>query len=217
VATRGLALLVADLLVRNRYREALRAAGYTTVERDGLQAVAEIAAHQPTLIVLTSNAAGGDAATFCESVSADPAVNGARLAVLTQPPHRPALNARLRAVGVRLIRMPCTPARLQHLVSAEPAGSGAWQNNATRFSTRTIRTATPPKAPPQCWCPACGLSLEYEVSYIGGIPGRSPSQWDYFRCAQCGPFCYRHGTHRSALRAVTEEVTGTRGASRGQR
>jgi len=58
------------------------------------------------------------------------------------------------------------------------------------------RTTNPPLTPPSLRCPSCDAMLSYEQSYIGGVSERAVEQWDYFACARCGPFQYRHRTRK---------------------
>jgi hypothetical protein len=58
------------------------------------------------------------------------------------------------------------------------------------------RTTNPPLTPPLLRCPSCDAKLVYEQSYVGGVSEREVEQWDYFACARCGPFQYRHRTRK---------------------
>jgi hypothetical protein len=51
-------------------------------------------------------------------------------------------------------------------------------------------------APPALRCPICDGRLQYERSHAGGIGARGAEQWDYFSCARCGTFQYRHRTRK---------------------
>lgn len=67
-------------------------------------------------------------------------------------------------------------------------------------------TTSPPVAPPALSCLWCGQPLIYEISYIGGVNGHNPDQWDYFNCATCGSFQYRQRTRKlRQLRADEEQ------------
>jgi CheY-like chemotaxis protein len=64
-----------------------------------------------------------------------------------------------------------------------------------------VQTVEPPAAPPALVCPTCDLSLQYRRSHVGGVNARHQEQWDYYECASCGTFQYRHRTRK--LRKVT--------------
>jgi hypothetical protein len=57
-------------------------------------------------------------------------------------------------------------------------------------------TSTPPTPPPNLRCPTCDAALTYNFSHLGGVSERFPEQWDYFTCADCGVFRYRHRTRK---------------------
>jgi len=71
-----------------------------------------------------------------------------------------------------------------------------------RAFSRVVSTA-PPAPPPALLCPSCAHPLTYECSHVGGVSEEDPERWDYFSCASCGVFQYRHRTRR--LRAVSED------------
>jgi hypothetical protein len=62
------------------------------------------------------------------------------------------------------------------------------------WSKTTVITYAPDPPPPRLECPQCSGPLAYQHSVIGGVQPRE--RWDLFECSTCGPFEYRHRTHR---------------------
>jgi hypothetical protein len=55
--------------------------------------------------------------------------------------------------------------------------------------------ATTPESPaPPLLCPRCDVLLIYRKTVLSGV--KPPERWDYFDCARCGPFEYRHRTRK---------------------
>jgi hypothetical protein len=54
---------------------------------------------------------------------------------------------------------------------------------------------TAPETPPLTTvCPTCDRRLVYRQTVYNGVNPRE--RWDYYDCAKCGPFDYRHRTRK---------------------
>jgi two-component system chemotaxis response regulator CheY len=220
---KGLVLLVdPDDACRAWYGNALRLAAFDVEEAtDGREALVRAAAWTPTIIVTETRLRFIDGYALCALFRSDPTTRDAPIIVLTADPY-PAQLDRARGSGADSVLVkPCPPEQLLAEIDGFPA---TWlQPGAARapgvaaqpaamadvllFAPQTRRTqvrahqrfetTTPPRPPPELWCPSCALRLKYERSHIGGVSERHPEQWDYYSCATgCGTFQYRQRTRR---------------------
>src|SRR5207247_9875334 len=68
------------------------------------------------------------------------------------------------------------------------SGGCSMRRRAAEFTT------TPETPAPRLFCPTCDQLLVYRQTVFNGV--QPPERWDYFHCATCGPFEYRHRTRR---------------------
>ena len=52
----------------------------------------------------------------------------------------------------------------------------------------------PETPPPTLRCPTCDRLLAYRQTVLNGVNPRE--RWDYFNCAKCGIYEYRHRTRQ---------------------
>ena len=182
---------------------------------DGADALGKAISLQPALIVSETQLHRIDGFALCRLLRADPSTRRARIIVVTSMANPVDAVRALKAGADRVLVKPCPPETLVDAAlelctaagdqpgSVPPAAAPRPAADAfaapRRLRSRTFRreqTTTPPVAPPPLHCPACDSLLVYEHSHIGGVNERSPEQWDYFRCPQCGPYRYRHRTRK---------------------
>jgi two-component system chemotaxis response regulator CheY len=185
---------------------------------DGAEALGKAICQRPDLIVTETQLRRIDGFALLKLLRSDPATRSAAILVVTSAASPADTVRALRAGADQVLVKPCTPEALvaaaQELcdrtrgrhdvaaapIPAQPAGGGpVTPLEPRRLRSRTYRrenTKTPPAAPPDLHCPACDGMLMYEHSHTGGVNERSPEQWDYFRCPQCGPYQYRHRTRK---------------------
>jgi CheY-like chemotaxis protein len=212
---------------RSLYHEGLSAAGFlVTVAADGREALAQALATAPSVLVTEARLPFIDGATLCTILRQETRTASIPLLVLTAETREEELH-RLRNAGASAVlvkpvslhaildevrRLVATTAR-QKVGDARAAGDGpnvrepaAGDSSAkqARPASHTMGrglTSTPPASVPQLLCPTCDLPLAYQKSYVGGVNEKRAEQWDYFACAKCGVFQYRHRSRR--LRRVS--------------
>jgi RNase P subunit RPR2 len=105
----------------------------------------------------------------------------------------------MRTVVQRLLRNPAVDESGRTGKAAVPAAPETGSDRVRRTATKSFArctTTTPPRAPLRLFCPSCDNVLVYERSHIGGVNAQQAEQWDYYTCASCGAFQYRHRTRK---------------------
>lgn len=191
---------------------------------DGADALARVAVRPPQLVVAELRLPRIDGVALCSLLRNDPATHDATI-LLVAASARPVDIERARRAGADdVLVKPVDPeevreharqliARAEKLrtSSAQPRAGDAVQlapapaglEDAERTRHRTLSrtharetTVVPPTPPPRLRCPSCDQKLTYDHSYVGGVSAKFAEQWDYFTCARCGTFQYRHRTRR---------------------
>jgi CheY-like chemotaxis protein len=190
---------------------------------DGAEALGRAICRPPDLIVTEARIRRIDGFALSQLLRSDPATRRVPIVMVTSTTNHAERTRALRAGADVVIPKPFDAddliASVGRILSAghsdgaapppEPAvADGVDQTRggtARRFcmSHRLQRqwTANPPLTPPALRCPSCDTALVYERSHVGGVSERAVEQWDYFACARCGPFQYRHRT-RKLMRTV---------------
>ena len=216
--TRSVArVLVADADDDTRllYRESLKLAGCDVVDAaDGRDALVKALSHRPTLIITETRLPIFDGYALCQVLRRDSSTRGVPILVVTAETRPNELN-RVREAGAdgllikpvspdaflkeiqRLLRYPEAPS----LSAPADRAAARWSNERRGKSLAKahprFETKTPPKTPPELYCPSCDSALTYEHSYVGGVSNRHSEQWDHYTCpTACGTFEYRHRTRK---------------------
>jgi CheY-like chemotaxis protein len=213
-ALRGRTILVADAHADTRelYTLYLQSAGVTVVDaQDGRDALVKSLGSHPDAIVADSQLPFIDGIELCRLLRLDAATARLPIVLVTANPLTPAVHELRQAGADAAFTKPFPPdslvAVLGRLVAegrsgdipAHADGDGAGNGSAAAARDRRrrrARNAQPFLAPPVLRCPMCDGRLEYERSHAGGIGARGAEQWDYFSCARCGTFQYRHRTRK---------------------
>jgi CheY-like chemotaxis protein len=193
---------------------------FDTIEEavDGADALAQALHSPPTLLVTELRLPRVDGRSLCSMMRADAAAKNLRIMVVTgTADDRTASQVRAAGADVVLAK-PVSPERVHdeaaRLLSARDGLAAAIADSAEqtvrarrlvaassrqRIMSRAYvreRTTAPPSAPPELRCPTCDEALTYHYSNVGGVSPKFPEQWDYYECARCGPYQYRHRTRR---------------------
>jgi CheY-like chemotaxis protein len=194
---------------------------------DGREALVRAAASTPTIIVTETRLRFIDGYALCSLFRGDPPTRETPIIVLTADAVPAQLDRARESGADSVLVKPCPPEELLAEIdrlpatwlqpraasapsaAARPAPAGdelpfAQEQRSTQEKRSTyvkahqrFETTTPPRPPPELWCPSCALRLKYERSHIGGVSDRHPEQWDYYSCAGgCGMFQYRQRTRR---------------------
>jgi CheY-like chemotaxis protein len=210
-----------DSDTRELYGYYLTAHGQRVSEaNDGRQALAKAITELPDFIVTETRLDGFDGYRLCELLRSDRDTSLIPIIILSGDA-RPDDVARAKAAGAdSVLAKPCLPERLfaemrqlrergrdvraRSVVLRAQAEqviqkSSAALARASRLNKMHERysSTVPPQAPPALMCPVCENMLKYDRSFVGGVNGRQPEQWDYFECSYgCGRFQYRHRTRK---------------------
>jgi CheY-like chemotaxis protein len=190
---------------------------------DGAEALGRAICQPPDLILTEARIRRIDGFALSQLLRADPATRHVPIVMVTSATSNAERTRALRAADVVISKpfdLDELTASVQRILAAgrrdgaarlqEPASDGfALDANRTGrprrlcMSRRLQRqwTTSPPLTPPSLRCPSCDTPLLYQRSHVGGVSERAVEQWDYFACARCGPFQYRHRT-RKLKRAV---------------
>jgi len=212
-ATRPVILIAdSDPDTRALYRAMFPATEYTLEEaEDGAEALGKAIARRPDLIILEAHLRRIGGLDLCELLRADSATRQVRIMMVTAATSA-ADHVRARALKIDTVLVkPCqyedvvaaarnildaaafAPVDAVPEAVAAPVSAPMKPRTQSRIFQRQRSTA-PPLPPPFLRCPRCDAQLEYQHSYIGGVSERLSEQWDYFVCAHCGPYQYRHRT-----------------------
>jgi len=183
---------------------------------DGAEALGMAIQERPGLVVTETRLRRVDGFALCSLLRRDPATHDIPIMVITSAA---SVSDRLRAASagadavlvkpcglddmLATLRRLCEQPREQPPQAAPPepqppSGDGhAPQRRSIKSRSYERRfTTTPPNAPPHAFCPACATALVYVNSHVGGVNEDHAEQWDYFTCATCGTFRYRHRTRK---------------------
>jgi CheY-like chemotaxis protein len=211
-----------DADTRELYRLSLAPAGYNVQEAaDGRDALAQVYSARPDVLIVDAQLPFIDGCELCRLLRSDPETARLPLVLVTANPLAETVQ-RLRVAGVNSILVKPFPpeALLREVTLLEDGGAAATSEalpkaaaDGTALSLTAISpraTAAPAKArgrnrfvtrqpslpPPELRCPSCDRLLQYDRSHVGGVGARGYEQWDYFVCAQCGTYQYRHRTRK---------------------
>jgi CheY-like chemotaxis protein len=200
-----------DADTRLLYRTALAPIATTLIETDdGAEALGRAIAERPDVIVMELRLPRVDGAALCSLLRGDPATAHIRLVVVTgETPGSDNIRAAAAADVDAVLGKPCDidelVATVKRVCSApafeDVTSAPAAEESATSPRKKSRRpdahfTTSPPRPAPHVFCPRCTAPLTYRYSYTGGVSARFPEQWDYFTCAKCGTYRYRHRTRR---------------------
>lgn len=216
MTSRRILVVDPDPDTRVLYRECLDGDGVTVVEAsDGREALVKALAHPPSLVVTELRLPLLDGPALCGILRQDRLTAHVPILVVTADA-RPEPLALVRQAGAdAVLTKPTTPGAVVEVAhqllqqgghggGAPAEGNDPLAGRAPESSPRTtltrmhrrFATTTPPDVPPDLLCPACDAPLRYEQSQVGGVSSRHPEQWDYYTCATCGEFQFRHRTRR---------------------
>jgi CheY-like chemotaxis protein len=205
------------------YKLCLAAGGHVVEEAtDGREALAKTYSLHPRLLIADVQIPFIDGLELCRLIRSDPSMATTRVVLVTSNSLAEAQH-RIRTVGADAVLVkPVQPDQLLTEIARliephEPSDSAASRPAARREGGAALPSVTrspikarrreqfvtrqPASTPPELRCPSCDRLLQYDRSHIGGVGTYTAEQWDYFVCAQCGTFQYRHRTRK--LRRVS--------------
>jgi CheY-like chemotaxis protein len=218
---RSVLVVDSDPDTRALYKAVLAPLADTVAEaEDGAEALGKALGECPDLIVTRTSLRRLDGLSLCSLLRSDPATQSAKILVIASASSS---DDRVRAMNAGADAVLVTPVRPDEVfvaarrlwergMSVSSRGDASPSTDSmesepalpsprARIKSRSYQrqfTTTPPKAPPQLYCPGCDGKLAYVNSYIGGVSEKFPEQWDYFSCDRCGTYCYRHRTRKLA-------------------
>ncbi len=180
---------------------------------DGAEALGKAIQDHPDLIVTEVRLRRVDGFALCSLLRRDPVTHDVRIMVITSAAS-PVDRERAATAGANEVLV--KPCDLGDMIAAlrrmcerphngdGPAPSAIERRSDTPQPHNGIKsrsyarrfTTTPPNLPPCIFCPSCAAQLVYVNSHVGGVSASHPEQWDYFTCATCGTFRYRHRTRK---------------------
>ena len=199
-----------DSDTRMLYRELLHGRGSDVVDAvDGRDAMVRALSVRPSLVITELRLPHLDGFALCSVLRRDSLTKTVPIVVVTAE-SRPSEVDRAHSAGADVVLLkPVTPEALlreiDRLLEQPPPAAESPAPKATRSAARRtlkksyerVTTTTPPRQPPDLWCPSCDRPLNYERSFVGGVSQRQPEQWDEFECpSKCGVFEYRHRTRK---------------------
>ncbi len=191
-----------------------------TEASDGRDALVKALTRPPSAVITELRLPVIDGVALCEILRRDRTTAKVPIVVVTtearQSQTARALHAGADVVFTKPTRMETLAVAVQQLIErsaglVERAAAAVGEAAASRERTEELRakrhitlsrsnprlmTSTPPLPPPELTCTVCGAPLRYEHSFIGGVSERHREQWDYYSCARCGTFQYRHRTRK---------------------
>jgi len=197
------------------YRIALSdlAAEYIEAE-DGAEALGRALSSPPDLVVAEQRLARVNGHDLCAMLRGDAATSAAPTILVSSvpgiPPSRDGHAGPPDAVLAKPFELDVLVSTARGLLENRPFRTEETRSESAPSSRRRIlshvhlraTTSTPQTAPPQLQCPTCDTILVYQRTHIGGVNEQFAERWDYFSCARCGLFQYRHRT-RGLRRVVS--------------
>ena len=193
------------------YRDLLQSTGSDVVDAvDGRDAMVKALSVRPTLVITELRLPFFDGFALCAVLRRDSSTKSVPIVVATAESRLSELD-RARSAGADVVLVkPVTPELLLREIdrlleqskppaeSPEPEGrQPASRRRVLNKGFERVTTTTPPRQPPDLWCPSCDRPLHYQRSFIGGVSQRHPEQWDEYACvANCGLFEYRQRTRK---------------------
>jgi len=189
---------------------------------DGAEALGRAICRPPNLILTEARIRRIDGFALSQLLRSDPATRHVPIVMVMSTTNSAERTRALRAADAVIskpfdvdeltesVRRILDAGRSDGAASPQSASAGAAPDEMRTGSPRRFCmsrrlqrqwTTSPPLTPPLLRCPSCDAALLYERSHVGGVSERAIEQWDYFTCARCGPFQYRHRT-RKLKRAV---------------
>jgi len=211
-----------DATTRLFYKTALQplARAFTEAE-DGAEALGKAICDRPTLVITGMRLPRVDGIALCSLLRSDPITADTKVVVVTGPTTPAVMNRAVAAGADAVLVQSCdadeliaTVRRVCDASFARPGDTPAAATASPRVA-RVMRsraherrfTTRPPNPVPAAFCPQCGMALTYLHSHTGGVSDKYPEQWDYFTCARCGMYRYRHRTRR--MSPVVEDIDGS--------
>jgi CheY-like chemotaxis protein len=204
-----------DAVTRASMRSAFDTSTYEVHEsEDGAEALGKALCHKPGLIIAESRLRRIDGLALCRLLRSDPSTRATPIIMIASVPYE---VERMRSAGAdHVLDRQCTPeavasaarqlldrgwtasapATLAGEVTGDAGGRRPDQRGSGVRGVRREQTTNPPRTPPPLICPVCQAALVYRHSHTGGVNARTPEQWDYYECATCGPYQYRHRTRK---------------------
>ena len=212
----------ADSDTRELYRETLRGTGCDVIDAaDGRDALVRALVHRPSLVITETRLPGFDGYALCGVLRRDLVTRSVPILVVTSESRKSDID-RAREAGadsvlIKPISLGDLLAEVQRLIhsrrqsSHEPPPATTPPRRRMLNAHARFTTSNPPIVPPALCCPACGLTLTYQHSYVGGVSQKHAEQWDRFECPrECGSFEYRVRTRK--LRKLQDDRRPTRRA-----
>src|SRR5262245_41669056 len=208
---RRVRVLVVDADADNRelYRDWFTVGGWEVSEAlDGRDALVKALSVRPSIVITELRLPMIDGIALCQVLRHDKVTNAVPILVVTTETHPAELARAERAGASAILIKPSTPdtvmSEVQRLLEqSAPAQDPAGVRPPPRPGRTVLvkahyrhSTTTPDKPPLSLVCPLCSQPLRYQESFIGGVNVRRSEQWDYYDCAKCGQFQYRHRTRK---------------------
>ena len=195
---------------RELYRDSFTRHGWSVAEAaDGREALVLALTAKPWVVVTELRLPLLDGVTLCEILRKDRATASVPILVVTSETRAVELARAERAGANAILVKPSTPdviiAEMKRLIghataAASQPASHTLPTQSSRRSLvkahRRLSTTTPDKPPASLTCPICAQPLRYQETFIGGVSSIHPERWDYYECARCGQFQYRHRTRK---------------------
>jgi len=192
------------------YKRALSDIADDWVEaEDGAEALGRALAGRVDLIVAEQRLARVTGTDLCAILRSDPSTAEVATILVSSNSDCGTSADQTRLEADVVLSNPCDPnllasAARELLETSHGAGRASSVRGVTPSSKRRIMshdcvritTATPETAAPRLHCPECDAVLMYQRTELGGVNERFSERWDYFTCARCGDFQYRHRTRK---------------------
>ena len=190
-------------------RDALTLAGWRVTEAsDGREALVQALLVKPWVIVTELRLPLIDGISLCEILRRDRVTKAVPILVVTGESRATELARAEHAGASAFLIKPCAPdvllAETHRLVQRAKTMAAPAPSLPTPPARRTAlvkahhrhATTTPEKPAIDLSCPICSQALKYQETFVGGVSSRQSERWDYYVCAKCGQFQYRHRTRK---------------------
>lgn len=204
----------ADPETRLMYRALFEPLVGSVVEaEDGAEALGKAMCERPGLVITETKLPRVDGYALCSFLQKEPATRGAKIMVVTGAASAEDRARAADAGAAAVLTKPCDidevidtarrlcaprtddPSPVASTSVATPTAARPRRNIKSRAYERRF-TTKPPSDPPELFCPTCTTPLAYVNSHLGGVSATYAEQWDYYSCARCGTYRYRHRTRR---------------------